>query len=341
MQRRALSKSTPEATTPEKHKNTSWFANFINFLLEHKGFILIFLLVISGGIFLMTLAQHQKTKAQLRDLTLPDDCNDFVRIKGSYPNSTTVILGELHYKHASTLKCADAILKDKKIKKHTFVLEGIPYGEVDCEEADIEPKPARTCFGWDDHAHYVETYKLQAKNHELKMLEEYFSKQQPAPEKMDKIIALAVQDYLLKHGQRLKDQTTVLKVNELSLMPYSKKKLEKLREQVRYETRVFIQIARQQGKTYNEIFKSIPQNLPDSYVPEEHSLKNSMTRNNGLIKALAEGPGTFKIGITGLAHANQMLRNKEWVESVAYVENELEKRKDENPYAILAMYNPK
>lgn len=252
---------------------------------------------------------------------------DFDLIQGQATTATTLwLLGEYHSHRENSEMCLSKLTE--KVNEHIVYVESTESGkEVACKDKGVGEKKGRKCIGWDDMTEKAKIEKLSLVGQELypRIIKNIQNsrKTNMADEDFDKILSSKQKEY----RQIEKNDKTLSEGN--------------LR-QIRALIRVWDLLLglRKNGHSYKDIFAK---KMYDSlYVVSPSELKiykeAQKARNIKMIHTLSKTPkGIFSVLLTGRSHIAEEEPND--IGSAKYVQEELQKGKHQNYYAVLAMKN--
>lgn len=230
-------------------------------------------------------------------------------------NFNYVLLGEEdHNKRETTNRCINHLTKE--YKKHRVYIEAAPAGEtVSCKKYGVSEKSGRECMGWDD---MIETQKIRTGGAVAQQYLSFFKKEFEAREPSDALFDSVLEGNINKiKTQRKGDNSYAGQINAMELL---------LKE-------------RKSEKSYKEIFKELgsANNISNIIKIAQDTKASHSKRNRALMKTLADNPsGLFAVVVAGRKHLIKRADEVD-VADAAYVQQELKKGENGNPYAILTM----
>lgn len=257
-------------------------------------------------------------------------CQGFLPIAGDVSHASRILLGEYHPLRNVTATCVDKLTE--KSGEHLVLLENVPSGEkIDCQDKGISRKKGRTCRGWDDENELdklVSGLAIGRQSVYLDELESNYAKKKLPDKEFDKIVKENLAE-IIKGRKLQKNQFFAkhLQNHDFSGM------------QNFYEK---ILAGRNQKKSYPQIFKDLKKITPGLHDKTPNSMLNSyettaLARNKMLVKTMRQHPSPLTVVVAGSAHLTGSGARGKKNEAAEYVQRELEKDKDQNPFAILAM----
>jgi hypothetical protein len=221
-----------------------------------------------------------------------------------------ILLGEYHgdKEREKTAACVDQLTKQHK--RHRVYLEGVEAGKiVPCGKHGIPKKSGRECMGWDDMDEFAKIASSDVVVQlYLKHIKKQFDKQNPPDHLFEALLQQNIQRF-----KGVVDQEGNVKAMQLLLNEAKR------------------------GKDYKDAFSQlIKADIKNMSTEAGNFKKSHKKRNRALMKTLGENPnGLFAIVVAGKRHL-QKLEDIDPADA-AYVQRELRRGEDANPYAILAM----
>jgi hypothetical protein len=267
----------------------------------------------------------------------PEICKGFELISGNLTYAKWVLLGEEHGRHKETEQCIDDLTKNKG--KHEVLVES--------EESEIETEcdsqnKLRTCFGWDDMREWSRSITQDPLYYEYRYvasMEKAFNDKKMSDKKFDKVI----KDFFATQKQDLELINQKIKTLDGENIETAKN----ARKAVIQEKEICEKVLRLRAetKTYKQIFKHWMIELNNKRAKaklDPISFESCLIRNKAMIKTLRNHAEFFTVVVAGLDHVSPnnsyySPEKREKNTAAQYVISELEKTKDQNPYAILAM----
>lgn len=248
-------------------------------------------------------------------------CKGFKSEKNNQENPNWILIGEDHSEAELTSQCVDKVTAN--IAEHVILVESVPAGQVvPCEDHGINAKQGRICKGWDDE-------EAMDKNNIL------YAKLIHGPNEWNRLVK-HLKDLKLSDDQidiYIKDvlKNTKGMVNSAKTDKQMKKKID-LRHFAVIDIIDNMLAKRETKKSYSKIFKKNPYpNYPkaDKLPPKPQKESDSInrTRNKSLIKTLNRHNNLFTVVVAGDNHLSDE----------GYVQQELQKGKHGNRYALLRM----
>lgn len=353
------------SASQNRQSNNSRIFTFTSFIqkIPFKKIFFGFLLA-TGGLFFLNRRNNtdpditNENSGLLRSNLTNSLCNNehLILFKGNFSSTTTkVLLGEMHEDNdisQRSVKCTEKISDQLGNQEHVILLEGTPSDmEVPCSNYKLKEKPNRKCMGWEDRKSLQKAAKqfITAEQgfpiHELKSLYDKLAKSGNANSaintELDKYLeggaTFMKKKYVsmqLKYGIKIID-------TQLLSTPSNSNEIKLAGTYFQYLEFTEMLEARKTGASYTQIFKN-KQTLLSSPLSMYESGESDalLQRNKSLVKALRQHHGIFTIAIAGDGHVYSMGKDSAENKAVEYLHAELEKDKDQNPYAILTLPIP-
>ena len=273
-------------------------------------------------------------------LAIPPECPEFELVQYTRDTSffNTVILGEKHKHRSTTAACVERLTAAHP--KHNIYLEGVEADrKVPCADFRIANKAGRTCIGWDNMAESDKTMQSD-------MMQVYALKKIQEEQKTHGLSDKDFDTYLQNYQKEVEK-----KINSYDQQQSTAKQKEQITGQkVLLSTiKLVLQERKQSKNSYTSIinsrFLAAAKELqnPDTGKAQATAKKKSCrVRNESLIKTLANNPlDRFAVVIAGVHHvkAASFPANADIQDAcdAEYVQQELRRGENGNPYAILAM----
>lgn len=323
-----------------------WFIVFAVFIL---------ILILTGMIALffstirMRPVANDKTRDISDDLKVPDPllekspCKDFELIAGNLSTAKIILIGESHNSRNKTIDCLTSLTKD--IGEHIVFVESMPLDqELECEINSIESKLGRTCVGWDD-ADFARTAILNGCYEYASQVTQVFKRDTEKFSITDDENDWRILGMIGQIKSFYKDRLQDLLADGLSFSGnYVLKEFEFIKIKFLFLHLKEIQDFRKAGKSYDAIFSEELQDMLayDSStetldLTNENIINEEIKRNKSLLSAVGMFKDKKRFLIAGRAHLLPR-RGMLDTEGQRYVYDELNRGKDSNPYAILALH---
>lgn len=248
-----------------------------------------------------------------------------------------------HDRKTEVKNCIESISRSRPKRPHGIFFEQVPRNViVNCEEFGYKNEPNRTCMGWDDKDELVafkNEFQMYVRSHLLKDLKQTRDSMKIDDLMLDKMLEMSLKQLLTKEAEINRDK----KFKGLSATQYTPAEVKYLGNAWKIDETRSLMALRKSGKSYNEIFK-LKDNLlnhnMESHHPKDvfHNKKFAnklMNRNKSLLETSEGRYGLLSIFVSGNGHLIDL--GGEVGTAARYVQDELQKGKDQNPYAILAM----
>lgn len=346
--------STPQspkkAAQQKKAKELNLLLQILRFPIDHPVIFLLICLILVGGTFVLIWNYQTPTTNKAKTNSKPENdkvCKNFDLIAGNVKSAKRIFIGELHNESEKTNKCIDKLTKDKG--EHIVLVETVPLGvEAECEIRNVRNKPNRKCIGMDDPTLSMEMHQDGLEDLYtllLKQFRSYFEQFQFSNSETDTFIAQIKQDI----SDSLDDLHKIFNPQDYDngLQPKQYTVQEKNYIETRHTLNTMNEILslRESGLTYSKIFQLKEKELSrvplrETYfsIHDEDWAKTSLKRHKSYLVAVQRYRDKFVIGLAGVLHLKD--KGGEQGKTAKYLLDELEKDKDQNPYAVLAIQNP-
>lgn len=335
---------------PEEKQTSQQTTEEHSFLRKYGLLILVIsliLLIISGGLFFLLLNRNAAPRINNNDNNNNNNknndlCEDFQLIRGnSNPTEVkTFGIGEHHHHRGSVNKCLKELLKIKNITNPIIYTEIAPIGEVvSCDEVNIDAPKGAICKGWDDESSIINRHIAE---YTVNYVQEFMKHIQILMESkaanLEEVLDQHVMGKITEFQTLLLANNLDLNIDTISLRPYKKTSFGEIA--LKSGLQLYYELARerfQMHKSYDEVISFITKKIRDLTRNKQKIFDSTIQkRNENLVKAMSERTEHIKIAIAGKMHFMPVHMSKASDEAAEYVQRELEKGKDGNPYAILA-----